>query len=77
MGQKAGNAGDRARAQLAREMNLSFQEIASGLSAKRDDDFEVTFYCECGCLEPVKLTLSDFEAAGGALKPGHSRPEVR
>jgi hypothetical protein len=34
------------------------------------------FYCECGCLKPVKLTLSPYEAAGGALIPGHSRPEA-
>jgi len=71
----ARNPEDPKRAQLARELNMSIHEVAASLSGEGDEDFEMTFYCECGCLSPLRLTLSGFEA-GGALIAGHSRPEM-
>jgi hypothetical protein len=62
------------RAGLARELNLQIREIGQSLTQPADADEELTFFCECGCLAPVKLTIAAFDAAGGALVQGHEPP---
>lgn len=67
----------RAKGNLARELNRQIREIGRSLTEPNDASEELTFFCECGCLQPVRLTLEDFDAGPGALREGHSRPEGR
>jgi hypothetical protein len=64
-----------ARVVLARQLNCSIHEIGRRLTARGDEDFDLTFFCQCGCLRPITLTLAGFEAAGGAWLEGHPRPD--
>lgn len=60
---------------LAREVNQRIRQIGGSLTEPGEDPSEeLTFFCECGCLDPVDLTLAAFDARG-ALLTGHSRPE--
>jgi hypothetical protein len=59
-----------AAASAASDVNTRIREIAEKLAAKGDDDHIYTFFCECGCLKPVALTLAAF-IAKGALLDGH------
>lgn len=34
----------------------------------------IAFFCECGCRDIIPLTVSRYEAIGGAWLPGH-KPE--
>ena len=63
-----------AKAELARELNLQIREIGQSLTEPSDATAELTFFCECGCLAAVSLTLVGFDAADAALVEGHSRP---
>lgn len=65
------------RAELARELNRKIREIGGSLSGPGEASPEFTFYCECGCLGAVELTIAAFDAAGGALRDGHQRPDER
>jgi hypothetical protein len=50
------------------------RETAERLTAIDEPDFEYVFFCECGCLTQVPLTLAVF-ATTGALADGHyARP---
>lgn len=62
------------KSELARELNAQIRDIAAELAQPEDFSEEFTFFCECSCLRPIKLTLSAFDAAGGAVIEGHSRP---
>jgi hypothetical protein len=31
----------------------------------------IAFFCECGCRDIIPLTVSRYEAIGGAWLPGH------
>jgi hypothetical protein len=66
---------DAARAEMARQLNTSIYEAALSLSDGEDEDFELTFFCECGCMAEVRLSLSDYEAGGGPYVEGHSPPD--
>lgn len=65
------------RADVARRLNDSIYYAGQSLATPQDGDFELTFFCECGCLHPVTLTLAQFDAADGAWleQSGHSGPE--
>ena len=65
-----------AKADIARQLNVQIRVIAASLTEAADASEEVTFYCECGCLRPLVQTLATFDAAGGALHEGHSRPRA-
>jgi hypothetical protein len=60
-----------ARATAAREVNARISEVAETLTAE-GDEATYTFFCECGCLEPVPLTLAGYADAAGALREGHA-----
>jgi hypothetical protein len=53
----------------ATEVNARIREIAESL-ARKGDDHVYTFFCECGCLNPIALTLAAF-IAQGAFREGH------
>jgi hypothetical protein len=61
-----GERDDAARADMARELNVAIYEAGLSLSAGEDEEFEQTFYCECGCMAEVKLSLREYDAAEGA-----------
>jgi hypothetical protein len=75
--QSGGDSERGTKGNLARELNQHIREIGRSLTERDDASEELTFFCECGCLEPVQLTLEVFDAAPGALREGHSRPEDR
>ena len=75
--QSGDNSERAAKGNLARELNRQIREIGRSLTEPDDADEELTFFCECGCLQPVQLTLWGYDAAPGALREGHSRPEER
>lgn len=60
-----------AKADLARELNRQTAQLGRRLTESGEVN-ELAFYCECGCLGTLLLTLEAFEAAGGALIDGHS-----
>lgn len=59
------------RASLARETNGHIRALA--LSFR--DEREVGFFCECGCMGIVLVTIAEYDAAGGAWLPAH-KPEI-
>jgi hypothetical protein len=62
------------KAELARELNKQIRAIGQSLTEPTDVSEELTFFCECGCLAPVRLTLAAFDATDAALAEGHSPP---
>ena len=60
---------------MARQVNSSIHKVALKFKTQGDEDFDLTFFCECGCLRPVTVTLAGFDAAGGAWIEDHPRPE--
>lgn len=50
-----------------RELNEQIRTIAAG----NGDDDAYIFICECGCWSELRLTVSEYEARGRALRPGH------
>lgn len=72
MADLAEDAEPRAKAQLARELNLQIREIAATLTDPSEETEELTFYCECGCMQERRLTLAAFDKVGGiAVIEGH------
>lgn len=70
-----GQPGSPEQVELASHANSAIHEVAVGFSAGQDEDFAPTFFCQCGCMNPVALTLAQYEASGGAWFEGHSRPD--
>jgi hypothetical protein len=60
-----------AKADLARELNRQIAQIGRRLTESGEVN-ELAFYCECGCLKSLLLTLEAFDEAGGAVIDGHS-----
>jgi hypothetical protein len=61
------------RADIARDLNRAIWAIADGLPADSDAE-RLTFYCECGCLAEVKLSLTEY-GRNGARADGHFSTE--
>jgi hypothetical protein len=62
-----------AKAGLARELNNQIRKIGSSLTEAGDADETLTFFCECGCMAEIQLSLPEY-VARGALSEGHSLP---
>jgi hypothetical protein len=62
-----------ARAELARQLNGAIYEVGRSFSDGDEEDFSVTFYCECGCMAEIKLLLREYDVGAGASIEGHSR----
>jgi hypothetical protein len=65
--------GDAATAELARRVNASIYKLGQSLTEERDEEFELTFFCACGCMTEVRRSLQSY-VAGGAVVDGHLRP---
>ena len=61
------------RADLAREANAHILALIHRVGAHvwLDQDRQVGFFCECGCMGVAPTTLSEYEANGGAWIEGH------
>src|SRR5437660_655721 len=57
-------------AHAAREANIHILALEARLDRSGRDEREVGLFCECGCLEALPLTVSEYEAAGGAWLEG-------
>jgi hypothetical protein len=55
------------RAWVARETNSHIRRLAKSLR----DERPVGFFCECGCMEIVLVTIVDYDEHGGAWLDGH------
>ena len=55
------------RAWVAREANANIRQLAKSLR----DERPVGFFCECGCMEIVMVTIAEYDARGGAWLEGH------
>lgn len=62
-------------ADLAQELNEEIRVVGGSLLGRAEASEELIFYCECGCLDRVQLSLAAFDASGRALLEGHSRPQ--
>jgi hypothetical protein len=65
-----------AAAEVARQLNAQIREIAESLAAQGDESHKYTFFCECGCLQPLARTLPDIAREGFALADGHQPPRA-
>jgi hypothetical protein len=63
-----------AAAEVARQVNAQIREIAESLAIRGDDGHKYTFFCECGCLQPLARTLAEVTREGFALADGHTPP---
>jgi hypothetical protein len=61
------------RAELARQLNASIYQAGQSLAEYKDEDFELTFFCACGCMAEIRRSLREY-ASAGAVVAGHSRP---
>ena len=69
-----GDARDEAaRADLARRLNASICDVGQSAATRKDTDFELTFFCACGCMAEVKRSLQDY-VTRGAIVAGHAYP---
>jgi hypothetical protein len=62
------------RIDLARQLNASIYKAGQSLAEQEDEEFELTFFCACGCMAEVKRSLRDY-VIRGAIVAGHARPE--
>jgi hypothetical protein len=66
-------SGSETRADLARQLNAEIYKAGQSSAHREDEEFELTFFCACGCMAEVKRSLRDY-VIQGAIVPGHSRP---
>lgn len=66
--------GDVTGAEVARQLNASIYKAGLSLTDQRDEEFELAFFCACGCMTEVKRSLQDY-VSRGAVVDGHSRPQ--
>jgi hypothetical protein len=59
--------------QAARAANAQICALAKRLD-RGEGEQAIAFFCECGCRDIIPLTVSRYEAIGGAWLPGH-KPE--
>ena len=58
-------------ADVATQVNTHIAEMAESLDSIVKDERPIGFFCECGCLGSVEVTVAEFRAAGGAWIEGH------
>jgi hypothetical protein len=65
------------RSETVRRLNTQLRKLIEWLP--HDADFESNFFCECGCCEPVRLTVAGYDALAGepVYLAGHTVLEKR
>ena len=56
---------------VARGVNTAICDLEDRLDL-RDGEYPVGFFCECGCLGTVPMTMTAYRVAGGAWLDGHA-----
>src|SRR6185437_15912838 len=51
-------------AELARRLNASIYKLGQSLVEQRDAEFELTFFCACGCMAAIKRSLREYVSRG-------------
>jgi len=51
------------RSETVRNLNTQLRKLIKWLP--HDSDYECTFFCECGCCEPLQLTVAEYDALAG------------
>ncbi len=51
------------RSETVRKLNTQLRKLIKWLP--HDRDYPYNFYCECGCCEPVQLTIEEYDALAG------------
>jgi hypothetical protein len=69
----AGVEREAAKAELARQLNASIYKAGQSLADREEGEFELTFFCACGCMAEVKRSLPEY-VRRGAVVDGHPRP---
>jgi hypothetical protein len=57
--------------ETARATNAQFLAMAENRDASEGEQ-AIAFFCECGCRDIIPMTVSRYEAIGGAWLPGHT-----
>jgi hypothetical protein len=65
------------RSETVRRLNAKLRKLVKWLP--HDRDYPYRFYCECGCCEPVQLTIEEYDALEeqAVYRAGHAPPEKR
>lgn len=58
------------RASVAKQANGHIRALARALQ----DDRQIGFFCECGCMGLAFATIAEYDTAGGVWREGH-KPE--
>jgi hypothetical protein len=58
--------------QAARAANAQILAIAEHRK-RGEGEQAIAFFCECGCRDIIPMTVSRYEAIGGAWLPGHKQ----
>jgi hypothetical protein len=66
-----------ARSEAVRKLKTQLRKLMKWLH--HDRHYPYNFYCECGCCEPVPLTIEEYDALGGktVYRAGHAPLEKR
>lgn len=57
--------------EIARQANAHIRAMAEELDSVAGDERAVGFFCECGCLEIVDMTVATYKERSGAWIAGH------
>jgi hypothetical protein len=65
------------RTETVRSLNTQLRKLMEWLP--HDRDYPYNFYCECGCCEPVPLTIPEYDSLEGKAvhRAGHAPFEKR
>lgn len=55
---------------VTRDLNRRIREVARRFTVDRDRDWPMEFFCECGCMERVVMSVTEYEQHGAFLA-GH------
>ena len=60
------------RSETVRRLNTQLRKLIEWLP--HDSDYQCNFYCECGCCEPVLLTVAEYDSLGDKtlFRAGHA-----
>jgi hypothetical protein len=61
-------------AEAAKAFNQQLRSTALAITGGAASDYRYGFLCECGCEQTVRMTLTEYDKKGGALRDGHRQP---
>lgn len=58
-------------AERAKSFNTQLRVTVVAVAGESADGHRYGFLCECGCGEPIRLVLAEYDLEGGAWLEGH------